>query len=143
METSSTVITLNLVFNSLYVPKEETLPSPLGYFDVTRSTHTNLDVMQEKRVDDDWKVCWNRSFSDSWTGFTNFTLLTNQGKTDKSSNDYEIRSRVAKSVDKSQRSLAKARNTRMGSRKTQARECAQNERNFILLTLETKHLKRP
>ena len=36
----------------LCVPKEETVPFPLKYIDVTRSTHTNLDVMREKRVDD-------------------------------------------------------------------------------------------
>ena len=36
--------------------------------DVTRSTHTNLDVMRETRTND----CW-RTLSDSWTGFTKFT----------------------------------------------------------------------
>ena len=59
----------------LYVPKEETFPIPLKYIDVTRSPHTDLDVMQEKRVDDYWKVDSNRSLSDSWTVFTKFTLL--------------------------------------------------------------------
>ena len=32
-----------------YVPKEETLPIPLKYIDVTRCTYTNHDVLQEKR----------------------------------------------------------------------------------------------
>ena len=32
----------------LCVPKEETFPIPLKYVDVTRSTHTDLYVMQEK-----------------------------------------------------------------------------------------------
>ena len=32
-------------------PKEETIPIPLKYIDVTRSTHTYPDFMQEKRVD--------------------------------------------------------------------------------------------
>ena len=36
----------------LYVLKEETFLTPLKYSDVTRSTHTDLDVMQEKRIDD-------------------------------------------------------------------------------------------
>ena len=31
--------------------------------------------MQEKRIDDFWNVDENRSLSDSWTGFTKFTLL--------------------------------------------------------------------
>ena len=36
----------------LCVPKEETLPIPLKYIDATRSTYTNLDVLQESRIDD-------------------------------------------------------------------------------------------
>ena len=36
---------------------------------------TDLDVAQEKRVDDRWNVDGNRNLSDSWTGFTSFTLL--------------------------------------------------------------------
>ena len=71
--TSSIVITMNLEFNC--VPKEETFPTPLKYIDVTRSTHTDLDVMQEKRVDDCWNVDSNRSLSDSRKGFTKSTLL--------------------------------------------------------------------
>ena len=59
----------------LYVPKEETFPVPLKYIDVTRSTHTNLDFMQEQRIDDCWNVDENRSLSDSWIGVKNFTLL--------------------------------------------------------------------
>ena len=66
-----------------------------------------------------------------------------QVEIDKSSNDCETRSRVARSVDKSQQNRANARITRIGSRKTEARKCAQDERNFILLTRETKLGKRP
>ena len=35
----------------LYSPKEESFPVPLKYIDVSRITHTNLDVKQEKRID--------------------------------------------------------------------------------------------
>ena len=45
----------------LHVSREETFPVPLKYIDVTRSTHTDLDVLQQKRIDD----CW----------FTKFTSL--------------------------------------------------------------------
>ena len=38
----------------LYVPKEETFPIPLKHTDVARSTHTDQDVMQEKRIDNYW-----------------------------------------------------------------------------------------
>ena len=40
----------------LYVPKEETFPIPPKYIDVTTATYTNLDVLQEKRIDDYWNV---------------------------------------------------------------------------------------
>ena len=40
----------------LYSPREESFPIPLKYIDVSRTKHTNLDVMQEKRIDDYWNV---------------------------------------------------------------------------------------
>ena len=49
----------------LYVPGEESFPVPLIFFDVTRSTHPDLDVAQEKRIDDYWNVVENKSLSDS------------------------------------------------------------------------------
>ena len=58
----------------LYVPKK-TLLIPQKCIDVTRSTRTDLNVAQEKRIDDYWNIDDNRSLSDSWTGFTKFTLL--------------------------------------------------------------------
>ena len=36
----------------LYSPREEPFPIPPKYIDVSRTTHTNLDVMQESRIDD-------------------------------------------------------------------------------------------
>ena len=59
----------------LHVPKEDTFPIPLNYIDVTRATYTNLDVMQESRSDDCWNLDVDRRLSESWTGFTKFTLL--------------------------------------------------------------------
>ena len=50
----------------LYSPKEESFPIPLKYIDVTRITHTNLDVKLEKRIDEYWNIDG---------GFTQFTLL--------------------------------------------------------------------
>ena len=43
--------------------------------DVSRTTHTNLDVKQERRIDDYWNIDGSRDLSGSWTGFTQFTLL--------------------------------------------------------------------
>ena len=59
----------------LYSPKEESFPVPLKYIDVSRTTHTNLDVKQERRIDDYWNIDGSRDLSDPWTGFTQFTLL--------------------------------------------------------------------
>ena len=63
----------------LYSPREESYPIPLKYIDVSRTTQTNLDVKQEKRIDDYWNIDGSRDLSDSWTGFTQFTLLEEDG----------------------------------------------------------------
>ena len=54
----------------LYSPREESFFFPLKYMDVTRTTHTNLDLMQESRIEDYWHIDESRDLSDSWTGFT-------------------------------------------------------------------------
>ena len=59
----------------LYSPREESFRIPLKYIDVSRTTHTNLDVKQERRIDDYWNIDGSRDLSDPWTGFTQFTLL--------------------------------------------------------------------
>ena len=59
----------------LFSPREESFPVPLKYIDVSRTTHTNLDVKQEKRIDDYWNIDGSRDLSDPWTGFTQFILL--------------------------------------------------------------------
>ena len=56
-------------------PRDESFPIPLKYIDVSRTTHTNLDVKQEKRIDDCWNIDGSRDLSDPWTGFTRFILL--------------------------------------------------------------------
>ena len=59
----------------LYSPREESFPIPLKYIDVSRTAGTNLDDKQERRIDDYWNIDGSRDLSDSWTGFTQFTLL--------------------------------------------------------------------
>ena len=59
----------------LHSPREDSFPIPLEYIDVTRTTHTNLDEKQERRIDDYWNVDGSRDLSDYWTGFTQFALL--------------------------------------------------------------------
>ena len=50
-------------------------PIPLKYIDVTRTTHTSLDVLLEKNIDDYWNVDGERELSDAWTGCTKFIFL--------------------------------------------------------------------
>ena len=56
-------------------PREESFLIPLKYIDLSRTTHTNLDFMLERRIDDFWKIDGSRDLPDPWTGFTPFTLL--------------------------------------------------------------------
>ena len=60
----------------LYMPREESFPIPLKYIDVTRTTHTSLDVVLEKHIEDYWNVDEEKELSDLWTGFTRFTTLS-------------------------------------------------------------------
>ena len=89
----------------LYSPREESFPSPLKYIDVSRTTHTNLDVMQESRIDDCWNIDGSRDLSDSWTGFTQFTLQTPPDgymwsvEIDEKTADIQARSLMARTLD--------------------------------------------
>ena len=57
------------------VPKEESFPESMNNIDVTRTTHTNLDVLQKQRIKHSLSVDGERTLSDSWTRFTKFTFL--------------------------------------------------------------------
>ena len=50
----------------LYSPREESFLIPLKYIDVSRTTLTNLDVMQERRIDGNWNIDGSRDLSDPW-----------------------------------------------------------------------------
>ena len=47
----------------LYSPREESFPIPLKFIDVPRTTHTNLDVKQERCIDDYWNDDGSRDLS--------------------------------------------------------------------------------
>ena len=92
----------------LYSPREESFPIPLKYIDVSRTTHTNLDVEQERRIDDCWNIDGSRDLSDSWTGFTQFTLLEEKPpdrnmwsgrETDKKAADIQARLFMARTLN--------------------------------------------
>ena len=48
----------------LYSPREASFPFPLKYIDFSRTTYTNLDVKQEKRIDDHGIIDGSRDLSD-------------------------------------------------------------------------------
>ena len=64
----------------LCVLKEQgTFSIPLEHIDMTTTTHTTLDVLQESGVDNYWNIDVNRNLSKSLTGFTKFKIQN--GKT--------------------------------------------------------------
>ena len=79
----------------LYSPREESFAIPLKYIDVSRITHTNLDVKQEKRIDDYWNIDGSRDLSDPWTGFTQFTLLEEKPPNEQMWSGVEINEKTA------------------------------------------------
>ena len=90
-------------------PREESFPMSLKYIDVSRTTHTNLDVMQESRIEDCWNIDGSRDLSDSWTGFTQFTSLSEKppegymwsgGETDKTASDIQARSFMSRTLER-------------------------------------------
>ena len=85
----------------LYSPRQESFPIPLKYIDVSRTTHTNLDVKQEKRIDDFWNVDASRDLSDPWTGFNQFTLLEEKTSRRKNVVRVEINKKTADIQDRS------------------------------------------
>ena len=62
----------------LYSQREESFPIPLKKIDVSRTTRTNLDVKQERRIDDYWNIDWSRDLSDSLAAST--TIGTSIGQ---------------------------------------------------------------
>ena len=90
----------------LYSPREESFLIPLMYIDVSRTTHTNLDVKQEKRIDDYWNIDGSRDLSGPWTGFIQFTLLEEQppeyvvlGEIIEKKTDIQTRSFMARTLE--------------------------------------------
>ena len=92
----------------LYSPREEPFPIPMKYIDVSRTTHTNLDVKQESRIDECWNINGPRDVSDFWTSYTQSTLLDekppdgymwSEKKLTKRESDIQARSFMARTLD--------------------------------------------
>ena len=48
----------------------------MKYIDVTRTSHSNLDVKQENRIDDYWNIDGSRDLSDPWTEVSHNSLYS-------------------------------------------------------------------
>ena len=66
----------------LYSPREVSFTIPLKNIGVSRTTHTNLDVKQEKRIDHYSNIDGSGDLSAPWTGLIQFTLLEENFQTD-------------------------------------------------------------
>ena len=133
----------------LYSPREESFPIPLKYIDVSRTTRTNLDVMQERRIDDYWNIDGSRDLSDSWTGFTQFTLLEEKPpdgymwsgeETDKTAGNIQARSFMARALDKLGRN-AKLKEKQKWSNEKPKLDNARRLRGIYFIDPEDKEFK--
>ena len=70
--------------------------------------------MQESRIDDYWNIDGSRDLSESWTGFTQFTLLEEKPpdgymwsgrETDKTASDIQARSFMARTLERNVKEL--------------------------------------
>ena len=118
----------------LYSPREESFLIPLKYIDVARTTHTNLDVKQEKRIDDYWNIDGSQNSSDPWTGFTQFTPL--EVKT--SRRIYVVRGEINEKTADIQARSSMVRNLENNGKKRQAEGKAKVVEASISLTVRTR-----
>ena len=135
----------------LYSPREESFPFPLKYIDISRTTHTNMDVMRESRIDDYWNIDGSRDLSDSWKAFTQFALfcekppkrykwfgrrLTKRQATSRPDHLWpELWRGLARN--------AKLRRRINGQLKNQNSMMPDDYKEFISLTLRTRNSKKP
>ena len=135
----------------LYSPREESFPIPMKYIDVSRTTHTSLDVKQEKRIDDFWNIDGSRDLSDSWTDFTQFTPLD-----EKPPDGYMVRGEIDEKTETSRpdhlwpeiwktmgknAKLKEKQNWQLKNRNSKTHE--EDHEGFISLTLRTRSSKKP
>ena len=85
-----------------------------------------------ENIDDYWNVDGDRDLSDTWTGFTRFTISDEKTtgwiylvreETDKKANDIQTRLSVARNWERHVRSVEAKRKAKVGYRKTEASQC--------------------
>ena len=109
------------------------------YIDVTRAAHTTSDVMQESRIDDYWNIDGSRDLSDSWTGFTQFTLLKEKPPEGYTWSGRRLTKRQATSrpdylwpeICKDMSKNSNLKEAKLGNRETEARQYQKAERYLL------------
>ena len=135
----------------LYSPREESFPIPLKYIDVSRTTRTNLDVKQEKRIDDYWNIDGSRDLSDPWTGFTQLTLLEEKAPegymwSGRRLTRKQLTSRpdhLSPELWKSMESTPSSRRSKSGLTKSSILKTLENCEGSISSTLRIRNSKKP
>ena len=88
----------------LHSPREESFPIPMKYIDVSRTTHTNLDVKQERCIDDYWNIDGTRDLLDKFHSIPSIGRKTSrrihvvQGEIDEKTADIQARSFMARTM---------------------------------------------
>ena len=116
----------------LHMPKEETFPIPLKYIDITRNTHTSLDVLLERMEKENYQM--HGQASQDW-----FIVLNNRpldgytwsGETDEETNDLKTQQCMARCVEAYVWCSDEESKTKMGCRETKTRQCQTIERNIL------------
>ena len=135
----------------LYSPREESLLVPLKYIDVSRTTHTNLDVKQERCIDDYWKIDGSRDLSDYWTGFTQFIPEKRNLQTDicgplrdwRENSWHPGRIIYGQNSGRKWERMPSWRRSKSGHMKNLNSIRQENYEEFISLILRTRNLRRP
>ena len=124
----------------LYSPREESFPIPLKYIDASRTTRTNLDVMQERHIDDQWNVDPSRDFVWFFDRFHSVYSIFRRtsrrtclvlGETHKTASDIQARTLKARALDKIAKECPAEGEAKMVRWKTETRQCTKITRNLF------------
>ena len=114
----------------LNAPREASFPCSTEIFRRDQGYRYILGCNVAENIDNHWNVDGERELSDTWTGFTRFTVLDEKppgwihmvgGETDKKTNDLQTRRFVARDLERYVRCIETQREAEVGYRETKAR----------------------
>ena len=106
----------------LYMPREESCLIPLKYIDVTRNTHTSLDVLLERMEKENYQM--HGQASQDWFIVLNKRPLDRyawSGETEEETNDLKTRQCMARCVEAYVWCIKTQSEAKVGHRETKAR----------------------